>query len=222
MLRLSLAASLLVACGGGAGPPRGPEYKPVGSPEAESPCPEEWKAAKEGRERLLDDSSRTTRLDVAEKVLLQADCERGVLALAEIAPGSQEAVLAEVRLVRERDSSIGNLYGEVLSYDFPLLNVGARAGRGQLHALFALKLRAMPTPVDLNTPADRTSFRQELVALVRGFDNEAAVDFVAALDGLNAFRPAPEDEARVEAWTRAGCSGLEALDRDRSNWPSCR
>jgi len=221
MVWLGFVAATL-ACSGGAGPPRGPAYEPVDSAEAESSCPEQWKAAKLGRERLLDDSSRTTRLDVAEKVLAQADCERGILALGDVAPGSHQAVLAQVRHIRVRFSSVSNLYGEVLLYDFPLLNVGARAGRGQLHALFALKLRAMPTPLDVTEPQERSSFRHELIVLVRGFDDQAASDFAASLDSLSAFRPASEDIARVEAWTRAACSGLKSLDRDRERWPVCR
>jgi hypothetical protein len=210
---------LAVFAGGGAacaakGTPRGPEYTPTASPEAESPCPDEWQAAKQAREDALGAEGQAevaARAQVAAAVLAQGECELRGFQRQPVRADTEEAMLGELRELRDRFRSAKNLFDEVLNYEVMRLSVGALARLGDLHAAYAAKLRAAPPPVDARDPGSRSEFRQELRELAEALDGEAAVAYAAALRA----RGAVDLDPGVGEWTAAACAGLERLDPRR-------
>jgi hypothetical protein len=181
MIRRGWLLLAAVACGGGgAGPPAGPAYTPVGSPEAESACPTEWEAAKKAREDHLELSSASTREAAARAVLAQADCERNVLASRRVAAGEHAAIIAALEELRAAHRDAGNLYREVIGYELASPAVAARVGLGKLHLAFAALLAATPTPTDMPDPGEQAAWRAEIDGLVATFQSEARAAFAEA------------------------------------------
>ncbi len=217
---LALAA-LAVGCGGGqAGPPRGPHHDPVNSPEAKSKCPDEWKAAKKAREELLgamEDEGR--RAAAAQTVLAQARCEHAFFDKWTIDAGSQQIMAAELRAARVQYLTAHTLYQEAAGYHARPSEIGAHALDAELHLAFVRKLDRLPVPVDLHDPAGRTSFKDDMRALMSTFEIEAALAASRALDAAGGEVGGGE----VAGWLRSSCQILATLDPDsRAGYPICR
>lgn len=209
-MKLALIVVVAVgACGGGPGPARGPDYTPVGSPEAASDCPDEWQQAKKEREQLVGNDSSAARERTARAVLTQADCERGLVAAASIASAEHAEMIAAVTELTATQRDAANLYTEVESYELAALAVGARAGRGRLRAGFAAVLEAMPMPSDVFSPGEQAAFRAEIAELVSHFEREATRDIEAAVSAGASL----SGDSEVAAWVAAACetSTMRAL-----------
>lgn len=213
-------AAIAVGCGGGpATPPRGPRHDPVNSPEAKSKCPEEWKAAKKAREELLgsmDDGAR--RAAAAGAVLAQARCEHALFDRWTIDAGSQQIMAAELRAARVQYLGAKTLYEEAAGYHVKPSEIGAWAELARLHLAFVQKIDRLPVPVDLHDPAARSSFKDDMRALMSTFEIEAALAASRALDAAGG-----DAGADVAGWLRSSCEILATLDPEsRAGYPICR
>ncbi len=179
-MRLSIVFLLCVACGS-AGPPKGPDYTPVATPEAASVCPDEWNDAKEAREKLLGNDSAAAKRITANAVLAQADCERFVLAEGTFKSGTHDAVLAQVEVLRNNQRDTTNLYNEVAGYQVELSRLAAGVGKGLLNGAFARRLRKTPMPSDITELGEQSGFKAEVASLVNHFVGEAERELRDAL-----------------------------------------
>lgn len=202
---LLLTAFTLQACGGSSRPPEPPPYTPVNSPEAESPCPSEWQAAKSAREAMVGETDPGARTAAAAAVYAQAECERDKLNAVAPPRGAQAAVVGEIRLQRIAMQNAGNLYEEVARYHSP--GFAEALGRiGELKLAFARFLTSTPAPTDLDDPVERVEFMNQLKLLSESFVREAAQTFEAALE------VAAEDPAATNTWSRRMCDELKRLN----------
>lgn len=203
----ALAILVLVGCGG-AGPPRGPAHTPASSPEPQTECTDQRDAAKTAREDSLEHPGQPARAAAASAVLAHAECEIESLARQTIPRSSQDALLTEIRILRDRYFTIRNLLDEVHTYEQPKASIGAHARTGDLEMTYFDKLDTAPPPVDLS-PDQQEAFHQEMSDFGRGFTDEARRAYGAALDAAGGVE---QPDRRLVAWIRAACTGLSRLD----------
>lgn len=208
----------LAACGGPSQPPHGPHYDPVNSPEAASPCPDAWKAAKEAREKLLGAGGaelQVLRGRAAAAVLSQAECEAAAFGRRRVEAGSQVAMAAELRAARRAYDGAANLYREVQGYGDARLRVGAYARLARLHIAMARLVGDVPAPVDVHTALGRAEVRRQMSQLMAGFQADAAVAATRALEAAAVLPPdAVARDRELGGWVRGACEELGVLDPD--------
>ena len=96
-----LAIWLCGGCAAAAGPEHGPRYDPVASPEAQSPCGPQWKAAKAARETLVGENQAAQARGLAAAVVFaQAECERRTFDEQRITSPSYEGLMEAIKPVR--------------------------------------------------------------------------------------------------------------------------
>ncbi|MCG8424333.1 MAG: hypothetical protein MJE77_41100 [Proteobacteria bacterium] len=196
-------------CGGRGQPPHGPVYRPVNSPEADTPCTETWLAAKRAREALLERSDAQARLAAARAVFEQAECERHHFDEQSIAAATEVATLDNIRAARAQYHNARNLFAEVIAYrEVAMLRAQARLG--DLHLAFATKLRRLVPPADIADPAEKALFRAELAELADQFDHEAMLAYTAALD--NAALVQSPHSAGDSGWIPQTCQKLARIE----------
>ena len=208
----------LTACGGAEPPPHGPHYDPVNSPEAASPCPDAWRAAKNAREKLLGASGaelQALRGRAAAAVLSQAECEAAAFGRWRIEAGSQVEMAAELRGARRAYDGAANLYREVKGYGDARLRVGADAELARLHIAMARLVGDVPAPVDVHTALGRAEVRRQMSQLMVGFQAEAAVAATRALEAAAVLdRSAVASDRELGGWVHRSCEELAVLDPD--------
>jgi hypothetical protein len=219
-VRLLVTAVLgLLACGGGNQPPHGPHYDPVNSPEAQSPCPTEWKAAKQARDAALAGGAEA-RPAAAAAVLAQADCEAARVVARRMEVTRGDLLVAEMREVRKAYDSARNLYNEVVGYGDPRLVVAGWSGAAALALGFAAVLEHVPPPVDSGGAVERAEIIGEMRELEQSFQGDAALAAARALE--QAARLPPSGDAALAGWVARACKVLAATDpQSVAGYPAC-
>lgn len=209
---LALLVGAVAACGGQRLPPP-PPYTPESTPEPETACPRERDAAKAARERALGAADATVKAAAAEAVFAHAACEHRQFESMQIESVDVDLFKASIRDLKGQLFTVKNLYDEVTSYNLPHWSVGAYTRLGNLYAGYAAKLRASEPGPGIDDPGQRSTWRQEVDALARPVDLDAAAFYGRALEiadlGPDAFRA----EAPMSDWIRAACAGLGRIDR---------
>jgi len=194
----------------------------VNSPEARSPCPAEWKRAKQAREDLIGRAG-AARAPAAQRaaraVMAQAECEHRRFAGWRVDVGSQGIMAAELRGLRRAYLGARTLYEESAGYGDPAASVGAWARLADLNMAFATKLDQLPTPVDVHDPGARADYRRQMREVMSTFEIEAAL---AATRALDAAGPDASEGAQLASWVRASCEKLAVLDPESlAGYPAC-
>jgi len=209
----------LAACGSKQTAPA-PKHTPVNSPEASTACPEQWKAAKKAREVALEVGTQAARSRAASAVFSHAECEHAVFDGLAFAGPTHERLLSKIRSGRGVYQTTRNLYNEVPNYGDARAAVGARARLGELNGKFADKLRAVRTPKDMTSTAEKAMFLSQLSALGRGFDRSASVAFAGAIKTARTdFGGKLTDDLRK--WVKRACTGLHLVDENNAERKHC-
>lgn len=209
-MRVCLVVVLAAACGGPAGLPPPPEYKPVASPEPKTQCPDERTKAKAEREALLELATPEARQATVRAVMAHAECEARGFDRADIVAPTQVAMIERIRQARQRYQDARNLYDEVGNYEVLEQTIGSRSRLGDLHSTFANKLRSAAAPADLRDPTERASFLKELGDYAQAYDAEAAAAYRECLDTAGLL-PSLRGKPEVATWVGAACRGLDRL-----------
>jgi hypothetical protein len=181
-----------------------PPYDPANSPEAPTSCPNEAKAAKAAREAALGDTSGGAVADLASSaVFALAECERKQFDGYDLDTPDDTAAIAATR---RQLSTAKTLYEEVLTYARPRWVIGALARIGDLHAVYAAKIRHIR-----NAP--------EAEELARIVDGDAHVAYLKALDASEAWPNLATGDTQVGTWLTAACNGANA---DGARYAACK
>ncbi len=153
---------------------------PSNTKEAQTACPTERKNAHQAREDLLGSSDVALSEAAAEAVLAHARCEAAA-ALALPRPiGTQEAILAQVRAIREAVRDAVTLFTEVRRYADASRATASFIGDVELTLAFAQIVSEVSAPTDLE-PRDGHAFRAELADAARTLRSQAALTIEQAL-----------------------------------------
>jgi hypothetical protein len=221
-MRAAALLYVVVAACRAPGPPAGPAYTPVNSPEAQSSCPAEWQKAKKAREELIGlagTARQPAAAAAARAVMAQAECEQRKFAAWHIEAGSQSIMAAELRGARRQYLSTRTLYEEAANYGDPVTSVGAWSRLADLHLTFVRMLDGLPVPVDVHDQAARADYRRQMRELMSTFEIEATL---AATRALDAAGRGAGGEAELGGWVRGSCEKLAVLDpTSLPNYPAC-
>ncbi len=183
-----------------------PGYQPTSSPERQSACPAEWKAAKEAREGMLGNQTESAKRTAGNAVLAQAACERVAMTAGAFAGGTHAKMLAEVTAVGDLARDIRNLYSEVGNYGIAEFRVAAPLGRGLVNLGLSKRLSSIGNPTDMTDDNELAAFRAEVGALVGHFRQEGDREL---RDALSLAETAGSLDAASQ--TSAACDGLRSI-----------
>ena len=193
-------------CAATSGPPRGPEYTPVATPDAQTRCGAEQTQAKLAREQLLTAENLpeeggnpvSAREAAAKATLAQGECEARLVLSRPIQGARAELYLADLTAARDQLAIARNLYEESARYGMPPWNVAAMARLGEVLAAFA-------TAAEKGRPNDISA--DDLAAPIEAVRGDARIAFEHA---VRLGRGAPPGSEIATERDRA-CTGLRAL-----------
>lgn len=200
--------ALLVLCGCStvSGPPRGPQYTPVATPDAQTRCGAEQTLAKLAREQLLTAENLpeeggnpvSAREAAAKATLAQGECEARLVLSRPIQGAHLELYLASLSAARDQLLIARNLFEECARYGMPPWNVTAMTRLGELLAAFA-------AAAEKGRPADVAA--EDLAGPIQALRGDARIAFEQV---FRLARGAPPGSEGATERDRA-CTGLRAL-----------
>ena len=223
MRRLAPALCFLGACASMSGPPRGPSYEPLNTPEARSGCPKEAEAAKQAREDAIGADDSGPREKAAQAVFAQAECERRLFDALHIDGVSPEDFKQSVAEAKAQFYTAQNLYLEVVAFNIPGWTVAGYSRTGDLYAAYAGKLRKSDPGPGVGEGTGRATWLAEVEPIARPVDHDALDYYGKSLDVVMMGPPNFADDPAVAPFVKSACKAIAAGAPSRlDGYPPCR